>query len=91
MKCTQFFTSFIAVSLLLASTAFAHQFRGNAHQVNMPPHGHVMISMSFGHKPPLDEYLGNERGFMKLKSYELYSPDSTAVPIDYKKQETVEP
>ncbi len=93
MKRTQLVISFVAaaVSLLLASTGFAHQFWVNAHQVNMPPHGHAMISLSFGHKPPLDEYLANERGFMELKSYELYNPDNTAVPIVYKKQEKVEP
>jgi len=71
----------LALALASAPAARAHTLWVNAHDSFNHPPGHVMVSLGFGHRLPLDDLLTGDFGVIRLATYELVEPSGKKVPL----------
>lgn len=84
-----FFILAIGVMFIFPNSVPAHNFWININESNTPP-AHVMMSIGYGHKMPMDEYLSSPQGVIKLKEYNLYDPDHNVLHIEYENPDAID-
>lgn len=71
----------VATVTLTAGIASAHMFWVNVTEsLNHPP-GHVLSSLGFGHVLPVDDFLVNEYGVIKVGKYQVVDPNMKAADL----------
>ena len=85
----RFFILAIGVMFIFPNSVPAHNFWININESNTPP-AHVMMSIGYGHKIPMDEYLSSPQGVIKLKEYNLYDPDHNVLHIEYENPDAID-
>ena len=78
------FSAVIILTALFCVPAHAHQFWINLDESKAHQPGHVMISLGYGHKLPMDDFLGSTKGVVELVSYSLYDPEHKPCNIPFK-------
>ena len=90
MKNTVIFLSVLSSFIFIApNNVLAHQFWVNTNVSQIPP-AHAMISLGYGHKMPMDEYLSTSQGVIELREYNLYDPDHNVLHLEYENSDIVD-
>lgn len=82
IKKTSIFVAAILVAAFIAAPkAQAHSLWLNLFQSKTHAPGHILSVLGWGHTPPLDDLISSTDGSVKLKAYELVTPDGKHISL----------